>query len=44
MNEEWNQIWPDRQTAPARTTVEVWALPREEITVEIKCTVYYEST
>lgn len=44
MNEEWNQIWPDRQTAPARTTVEVCALPREEIIVEIKCIAYYEST
>ncbi|KAJ5290229.1 uncharacterized protein N7443_010482 [Penicillium atrosanguineum] len=44
MNEEWNIIWPDRQTAPARTTVEVRALPREEILVEIKCTAYYEST
>jgi enamine deaminase RidA (YjgF/YER057c/UK114 family) len=41
MNEEWNYIWPDRNTAPARTTVEVRALPREEILVEIKCTVYY---
>lgn len=42
MNEEWNRIWPDRNTAPARTTVEVRALPREEILVEIKCTVYYK--
>jgi enamine deaminase RidA (YjgF/YER057c/UK114 family) len=41
MNSEWNKIWPDRNTAPARTTVEVRALPREEIIVEIKCTVYY---
>lgn len=41
MNEEWNRIWPDRTSAPARTTVEVRALPREEILVEIKCTVYY---
>ncbi|KAJ6021743.1 hypothetical protein N7540_007247 [Penicillium herquei] len=41
MNEEWNKIWPDRVTAPARTTVEVRALPREEIIVEIKCTVYF---
>ena len=41
MNEEWNRIWPDRNTAPARTTVEVRALPRDEILVEIKCTVYY---
>ncbi|KAJ5692878.1 hypothetical protein N7462_002301 [Penicillium macrosclerotiorum] len=41
MNEEWNRVWPDREAAPARTTVEVRALPREEILVEIKCTVYY---
>lgn len=37
MNEEWNRVWPDRTTAPTRTTVEVRALPREEIIVEIKC-------
>lgn len=37
MNEEWNRIWPDRALAPARTTVEVRALPRPEILVEIKC-------
>lgn len=41
MNEEWNRIWPDRTTAPARTTVEVRALPREEIIVEIKCVAYH---
>ena len=41
MNEEWNRIRPDRNTAPARTTVEVRALPREEILVEIKWSVYY---
>ncbi|KAJ5735353.1 uncharacterized protein N7483_000478 [Penicillium malachiteum] len=41
MNEEWNKRWPDRTTAPARTTVEVRALPREEIIVEIKCTAYF---
>ncbi|KAJ5709383.1 hypothetical protein N7493_010717 [Penicillium malachiteum] len=41
MNEEWNRIWPDRATAPARTTVEVRALPRDEIIVEIKCTAYF---
>ncbi|OAQ68960.2 endoribonuclease L-PSP/chorismate mutase-like protein [Pochonia chlamydosporia 170] len=37
MNEEWNKVWPDRALAPARTTVEVRALPRPEILVEIKC-------
>lgn len=41
MNAEWNKIWPDRNMAPARTTVEVRALPRKEIIVEIKCTAYY---
>lgn len=41
MNDEWNTVWPSRETAPARTTVEVRALPREEIIVEIKCTAYY---
>ena len=41
MNEEWNRIWPDRTTAPARTTVEVRALPREEIIVEIKGVAYH---
>ncbi|CAL5872400.1 uncharacterized protein PFLUO_LOCUS6664 [Penicillium psychrofluorescens] len=42
MNEEWNRVWPDRATAPARTTVEVRALPREEILVEIKCVAYFQ--
>lgn len=40
MNAAWNTVWPDRATAPARTTVEVRKLPREEILVEIKCTAY----
>lgn len=40
MNEEWNKVWPDRTMAPARTTVEVRALPREEILVEMKCVAY----
>lgn len=40
MNEEWNKVWPDRTMAPARTTVEVRALPREEILVEMKCIAY----
>ncbi|OAA47562.1 Endoribonuclease L-PSP/chorismate mutase-like protein [Metarhizium rileyi] len=37
MNDEWNRVWPDAALAPARTTVEVRALPRPEILVEIKC-------
>lgn len=40
MNAAWNSVWPDRATAPARTTVEVRKLPRDEILVEIKCTAY----
>ena len=42
MNREWNRVWPDPAAAPARTTVEVRALPRKEILVEVKCTAYYE--
>lgn len=42
LNAEWNRVWPDRAAAPARTTVEVRALPRPEILIEIKCTAYYE--
>ncbi|KAH6619352.1 Endoribonuclease L-PSP/chorismate mutase-like protein [Chaetomium sp. MPI-SDFR-AT-0129] len=37
MNAEWNKIWPDRTTAPARTCVQVAALPNEKLVVEIKC-------
>ena len=38
MNEEWNKVWPDKRTAPARTCVQVAALPNERLNVEIKCT------
>ncbi|ORY68760.1 putative L-PSP family endoribonuclease [Pseudomassariella vexata] len=38
MNEEWNRVWPDREKAPARTCVQVAALPNERLNVEIKCT------
>lgn len=38
MNGEWNKIWPDKAHAPARTCVQVSALPNERILVEIKCT------
>lgn len=44
MNDEWNRIWPDRTKAPARTTVEVRALPNPNILVEIKCVVYVPLT
>ncbi len=37
MNAEWNKIWPDRTKAPARTCMQVVALPNEKIVVEIKC-------
>ena len=38
MNAEWNKVWPDKQNAPARTCVQVAALPNERLNVEIKCT------
>lgn len=38
MNEEWNKVWPEKQNAPARTCVQVAALPNERLNVEIKCT------
>ena len=38
MNAEWNKVWPDKQHAPARTCVQVAALPNERLNVEIKCT------
>ena len=38
MNEEWNKVFPNRAAAPARTTVEVRALPNPRLLVEIKCT------
>ncbi|KAK0630259.1 Endoribonuclease L-PSP/chorismate mutase-like protein [Bombardia bombarda] len=37
MNAEWNRAWPDRAHAPARTCVQVAALPGERLNVEIKC-------
>ncbi|KAK3362445.1 Endoribonuclease L-PSP/chorismate mutase-like protein [Lasiosphaeria hispida] len=37
MNAEWNKIWPDRAKAPARTCVQVAALPNDKLNVEIKC-------
>lgn len=37
MNAEWNRRWPDKTTAPARTCVQVSALPNERLNVEIKC-------
>lgn len=37
MNAEWNRCWPEREGAPARTCVQVGALPGERLCVEIKC-------
>lgn len=37
MNAEWNKRWPDKTTAPARTCVQVAALPNVRLNVEIKC-------
>ncbi|PYH97530.1 putative L-PSP endoribonuclease family protein [Aspergillus ellipticus CBS 707.79] len=42
MNEEWNQVWPDRGDAPARTTIGVKELPNPRLLVEIKCTAICE--
>jgi 2-aminomuconate deaminase len=41
MNEVWNTIFPVKQRAPARTTVQVAALPSEKLCVEIKCTAIF---
>jgi len=38
MNEVWNKVFPVKTNAPARTTVQVAALPSEKLRVEIKCT------
>jgi len=38
MNEVWNTVFPAKMNAPARTTVQVAALPSEKLCVEIKCT------
>jgi 2-aminomuconate deaminase len=38
MNEVWNTMFPVKERAPARTTVQVAALPSGKLCVEIKCT------
>lgn len=43
MNEEWNKVWPDKTTAPARTCVQVAALPSPKLNVEIKCMALYSA-
>jgi enamine deaminase RidA (YjgF/YER057c/UK114 family) len=42
MNEVWNQVFAKKEKAPARTTVQVAALPGEKLCVEIKCTAVVE--
>ncbi|QKD61319.2 hypothetical protein BFJ70_g17397 [Fusarium oxysporum] len=41
MNKEWNKVWPDKAKAPARTCIQVAALPNERLNVEIQCTVLW---
>lgn len=36
MNEEWNKIWHDRASAPARATIGVRELPDPRFAVEVK--------
>ncbi|KAJ5775028.1 uncharacterized protein N7511_000039 [Penicillium nucicola] len=43
MNEEWNKIWSDRASAPARATIGVRELPDPHFAVEIKVTAIFES-
>ncbi|KAL5044567.1 hypothetical protein BDW71DRAFT_209158 [Aspergillus fruticulosus] len=40
MNEEWNMVWADRESAPAGATVGVREPPNERFLVEIKATVF----
>lgn len=42
MNEEWNRVYPQREAAPARTTIGVKELPSKKLLVEIKCTAICE--
>ncbi|KAF9876515.1 hypothetical protein CkaCkLH20_05923 [Colletotrichum karsti] len=44
MNAVWNDIWPNVEEAPARTTIGVRELPSPEMIVEIKCTAVVEVT
>ncbi|RDW78862.1 RidA family protein [Aspergillus mulundensis] len=41
MNEEWNKVWRDRESAPARATVGVRELPDERFLVEVKATAIF---
>lgn len=42
MNEEWNKVWADRDSAPSRATVGVKELPDPRFAVEIKATAIFE--
>ncbi|KAL4909541.1 hypothetical protein BDW74DRAFT_174742 [Aspergillus multicolor] len=41
MNEEWNKVWSDRESAPARATIGVRELPDERFLVEVKATAVF---
>lgn len=43
MNEVWNGFYPQREDAPARTTIGVKELPNKRLLVEIKCTAVCEA-
>lgn len=40
MNAEWNNTWPDKIKAAARTMAEVRALPHPNTLVRLKCIVH----
>ncbi|KAK2810451.1 hypothetical protein FQN50_002940 [Emmonsiellopsis sp. PD_5] len=42
MNEEWNKIWTDRATAPARATIGVRELPDPRLLVEVKAIAVFQ--
>jgi len=42
MNEEWNKVFADRESAPARATVGVKELPDPRFIVEVKATAVIE--
>ncbi|KAH7176819.1 Endoribonuclease L-PSP/chorismate mutase-like protein [Dactylonectria macrodidyma] len=42
MNEEWNKVFPSRETAPARATIGVKELPDPRLIVEVKATAVIE--
>ncbi|PIG88929.1 hypothetical protein AARAC_011550 [Aspergillus arachidicola] len=37
MNAVWNELYPDAETAPARTVIGVRELPSAKMIIEIKC-------